>query len=49
MDDPFGKILIFRRFELHVFILWKGVLFFYNIVKHIFMAYFATKIKTENF
>ena len=41
--NPFGKTSIFRVFEVPVFIAWKGVFSFYNIVKEIFMAYIAWK------
>ena len=39
--NPFGKISIFRLFEPVVFIGWRGVFLFCNIVKHIFLAYIA--------
>ena len=39
----FGKISIFRLFELLVFIALKGVFSFYNIVKVIFQAYIQYK------
>ena len=38
-----GKMAIFRLFELLVFITWKGVFSFYNIVKDIFVANIALK------
>ena len=38
--SPFGKISIFRLFRLFL-MSWKGVFSFYNIVKHIFLAYIA--------
>ena len=41
--NPFGKMSIFRLFELLVFIAQKGVFSFQNIVKDIFLAYFAKK------
>ena len=40
---PFGKISIFRLFELVVFIGQKGVFLFQNIIKHIFLTYIAKK------
>ena len=39
--NPFGKISIFRLFELLVFIAQKGVFSFQNIIKYIFRAYIA--------
>ena len=45
--NPFGKMSIFRRFELLVFIAYKGVFSFYNSVKDIFLAYIAFKNKLE--
>ena len=39
----FGKLAIFRLFELLVFIAWKGVFSFWNIVKGIFLDYIAKK------
>ena len=44
--NPFGKISIFRLFELLLFIAQKGVFLFQNIMKHIFQAYIALKKKT---
>ena len=44
--NPFGKISIFRLFELVVFIAQKGVFSFQNIVKHIFLPNIALKKKT---
>ena len=41
--NPFGKMSIFRLFELHVFIAQKGVFWFQNILKDIFLAYIAEK------
>ena len=41
--NPFGKMSIFRRFELLVFIAQKGVFLVQNIVKNIFLAYIAQK------
>ena len=45
--NPFGKMLIFRIFEPCVFIVQKGVFWFQNIVKDIFLAYIAWKEKLE--
>ena len=45
--NPFGKMSIFRFFELLVFIAQKGVYSFQNIVKDIFLAYIAKKKKLE--
>ena len=45
--NPFGKMSIFRLFELLVFIAQKGVFSFQNIIKDIFLAYIAKKIKFE--
>ena len=45
--NPLGKMSIFRLFERFVFIAWKGVFSFYNIVKDIFLAYIAQKGKLE--
>ena len=45
--NPFGKMSIFRLFELCVFIVQKGVFWFQNIVKDIFLAYIAWKEKLE--
>ena len=39
--NPFGKMSIFRLFELLVFIAQKGVFSFQNIVKDIFLAYIS--------
>ena len=41
--NPFGKMSIFRLFELLVFIAQKGVYSFQNILKDIFLAYIAKK------
>ena len=41
--NPLGKMSIFRLFDLFVFIASKGVFQFYNIVKHLFLAYSAKK------
>ena len=45
--NPFGKMSIFRLFELCVFIAQKGDFWFQNVVKHIFLAYIALKKKLE--
>ena len=45
--NPLGKMSIFRLFGLFVFIALKGVFQFYNIVKHLFLAYSAKKKKLE--
>ena len=45
--NPFGKISIFRLFELPVFIALKDVLSFQNIVKEIFLSYIAWKTSLE--
>ena len=45
--NPFGKMSIFRLFELVVFIAQKGVFSFQNIVKDIFLAYISEKRKLE--
>ena len=45
--NPFGKMLIFRLFELCVFIAYKGVFRLYNIVKDFFLAYIALKKKVR--
>ena len=42
-----GKMSIFRRFELVVFIAQKGVFSFQNIIKEIYLAYIAFKKKVE--
>ena len=44
---PFGKLSIFRLFELLVFIAQKGVFPFQNIVKDIFLDYIPLKTKLE--
>ena len=41
--NPFGKMTIFRFFELLVFIAQKGFFSLQNIVKDIFLAYIALK------
>ena len=46
--NPFGKISIFRLFELLVFITYNGVFSFYNIVKDILLAIIASKRKVWN-
>ena len=43
--NPFGKMAIFRPFKILVFIAYKGVSSFENIVKYIFLAYIAWKKK----
>ena len=45
--NPFGKMSVSRLFELQVFIAYKGVFSFYNIVKVIFQAYIALKKRFE--
>ena len=40
---PFGKVSIYQLFELLVFIAQQGIFSFYNIIKHIFLAYIAKK------
>ena len=42
--NPFGKISIFRLFELVLFIAQTGVFSLQNRVKHIFLAYCVIKI-----
>ena len=39
--NPFRRLSIFRLFELFVFIAWKGVFSFQNILKDIFLAFIA--------
>ena len=41
--NPYGKISIFRLSERVVFIGYKAVFLFWDIVKHIFLAYIAKK------
>ena len=41
--NTIGKMSIFRLFELLVFIAWKVVFSFSNIVKDIFLAYIGKK------
>ena len=43
--DPFGKMSIFRPFELLVFIPQTGVFSFQNIVKDMFVAYISEEKK----
>ena len=43
--NPFGKISIFRLFELLLFIAQESVFSFQNIIKDIFLAYIASKKK----
>ena len=45
--NPFGKISIFRFFELFVFIAQTGGFLFQNIVKDIFLPYISLKKKLE--
>ena len=45
--NAFGKMSIFRLFDLLVFIAQKAVFFFYNIVKDIFLASITKKKKLE--
>ena len=45
--NPFGKKAIFPLFKLLFFIAQKGVFSFQNIVKGIFLAYFAYKKQVE--
>ena len=44
---PFGKMSIFRLFDVVVFIAQKGVFSFQNIVRDIFLCYIAEKKKLE--
>ena len=44
-NKPFGKISIFRLFELLAFKAQKVVFLFQNIMEHIFLAYTALKKK----
>ena len=41
--NPFGKMSIFRLFELLLFIGQRGIFWFQNIVKDIFLVYIAPK------
>ena len=43
--NPFGKMSIFRLFELLFFTAQKGVFWFQNIVRDIFQAYIAERKK----
>ena len=43
--NPFGKMSIFRLFEILLFIVQIGVFSFQNIVKDIFLSYIALKKK----
>ena len=45
--NPFGKMSIFRLFEVPVFIVQKGNFSFQNIVKDIFLAYIGLKKRLE--
>ena len=45
--NPFGKISIFRLFELLVFIAQKGIFLFQNIVKDIFLVFMRKKKKLQ--
>ena len=45
--NPFGKMSIFRLFELLLFILQKGVFSFKTFVRDIFLAYTAKKKEVE--
>ena len=45
--NPFRKMLIIRLFELLVFIPWKFIFSFQNIVTNIFLVYIAQKKKLE--
>ena len=45
--NPFGKISIFRLFELLLFIASEGVFSLQNIIKHIFLAQIVQKKKDE--
>ena len=45
--NPFEKMSVFRLFEIFVFIVYKGVFSFYNIIKDIFLAYIAWTKKLE--
>ena len=45
--NPFGKMSIFRVYELVVFVVQRDVFSFQNIVKDIFLAYISLKIKLE--
>ena len=43
--NPFGKMSIFRLFEVLVFIAQKGVFSFQNIIKNIFLGYITLEKK----
>ena len=45
--NPFGKMSIFRSFELLVFIAQKGLFLLQNLVKEIFMPYISQKNNLE--
>ena len=45
--NSFGKMSIFRLFELLVFIAQKGVFLLWNIVRDFFLTYIAKKKKLE--
>ena len=45
--NPFGKMSIFRLFELLLFIAQKGVFSFQKIIKDVFLAYSALKKKWQ--
>ena len=45
--NRFGKMSMFRLFQLLVFIAQKGVFWFQNIVKDLFLAYIAPPKKLE--
>ena len=45
--NAFGKMSVFRLFELFVFIDYKGVFSMQNIVNDIFLAYIASKKMLE--
>ena len=45
--SPVAKMSIFRLFELHVFIVQKGVFSLQDIVKDILLAYIVTQKKLE--
>ena len=47
LRKKFGKMTIFPLFELFLFIAWKHVFSFQNIVKRIFLAYITFKKKIE--
>ena len=46
-SNPFGKMSIFRVFELLVFVALKSVFSFQNIIKHIFLTCIAYRNKVE--